>query len=228
MVVFEPHPDDADFWTGGLTLLLGGMGWKAHYVCAGPAGSREREDALASAAILGVTRRFLEIPLRDNANLRGDLLRAVPPLLRETGARLVFIPPLTDYHREHVLLSRELFSLFHWSAGQGLGEREVYAYDSHENREPVEIYVDISSVWAAHVRSLRCHRAFERPTIPDNTLIRVKTGRAMLLGASVPAQPVHYAEGYRLLQGSARRISSLPEILGERFYYRAAEGLVNL
>lgn len=229
LVVIDPHADDADWWTGGLALLLKRKGWAVHFVCVGPAGKPERAYAAASAKILDVTRHYLDIPINGNLQFPATLRRAIPPLLHRLKPTIVLIPSLTDYHQEHVVLARELFRLFHPSARLALGTLEVYAYDSHENRDPIEISIDISAVWKEHLRSLRCFRNFERPTIPDNTLIRVKAGRAMMLGASLPAgDPVHYAEGYRLLQGDAKRISSLPAILPAEFFFRSPHGLLRM
>ena len=225
-LVFDPHPDDADWWTGGLSLLLVSHGWEVHYACVGVAEEDVKQQALASAGILGVSRHFLDLDIANSCGLLPLLRKALSTLLSELGARLIFIPSQTDYHQEHVTVSRELFRLLHWSAGLGLGHNEVYAYDSHENRDPIEIYIDVSNVWDKHIESLKCHTAFERPTIPENTLIRAKTGRAMLLGASVPADPVLCAEGYRLLQGDTKRISTLADILPEEFYYRNPQGLL--
>ena len=87
------------------------------------------------------------------------------------------------------MVGREIFRLCHWSAGTPLAFVETYTCDSHENRDPVEIYVDISRVWDRHIQSLRCHRNFECPTVPDNTLIRVKTGRAITLGGLSDGRP---------------------------------------
>jgi len=227
-VVFDPHPDDADWWTGGLAMLLAKAQWQVHFVCVGPTEDKMREEALESAAILGIRRKFLEIPVTNNEHFAGDLADAIRSLLRELAPTAVFIPSLTDYHLEHVTLSRQLLRCFHWSSAAGLEDFEVYAYDSHVNRDPIEIYVDISSVWDRHVESLRCHRYFERPGLPDNALIRTKTGRAVMLGAALPAQPVLYAEGYRLLRGHPTRISSLPDVLAGKFYYRSDRELLAL
>lgn len=228
IMVFDPHPDDADWWTGGLTILLKKLGWNITYVCVGPTTEETRKHAHQSAELLGVERLFLEIPIRNNDNFARDLRAKAPALVRDRQARMVFIPPVCDYHMEHVRLGRELFSLFHWSAMQDLGFTEVYAYDSHENRQPVEIYIDISSVWEQHRESLAKHAHFRRQDVPDGTLIRVKQGRAQLLGASLPAPPVMYAEGYCLLQGNVKNISSLARVLPEQFYYRHPAGLLAL
>jgi len=226
-VIFDPHPDDADWWTGGLSLLLAERGWKIHYVCVGPACNETRIQAEASAKILGVSRHFFDIAINGNDRLEHDLRKMIPQILSDLNPRMVFIPSLTDYHQEHVTLSKTLLPLFHWSAGVRLGSAEVYAYDSHENRDPIEIYIDVSNVWDKHIESLRCHKNFERPTIPDNTLIRTKTGRAMVLGASIPSgAPVRYAEGYRLLQGNVKTISSLCSVLPEMFFYRSPHGFL--
>ncbi len=227
-IVFDPHPDDADWWTGGLALLLREINWAVTYVCVGPTTRRTRADANHSAKILGVDRRFLEIPINGNDHLARDLRKTVPAIVNQLHGKMVFIPPVCDYHREHVSLARELFALFHWSAGLGLGEIEVYAYDSHENRQPVEIFIDISHTWALQRQALARHSTFKRSSIPDNTLIRIKQGRAQMLGASIPAAPVEYAEGYRLLQGNAKWISSLSRLLPRQFYFRSATGLLEL
>lgn len=227
IVIFEPHPDDADWWTGGLTLLLVENGYTVHYACVSPVTTKTRGYAMDSAAILGVTRHFLDIPIRGNPNFSSALRASAGSLLKAIQPCMVFIPPLTDYHHEHVRVGRELFSFFHWSAGLGVGELEVYAYDSNENRDPIEIFIDISDVWPRHHESLACFTNFSCATIPDNTLIRVKQGRAMALGAALPGgRPAHYAEGYRLLQGNPKRISSLVELFPDRFYYRSPHGLL--
>jgi len=227
-IVFDPHPDDADWWTSGLTILLNELGWNVTYVCVGPTTRQTKADANKSAKLLGAKRRYWEIPINGNGHFAGDLRTKVPAIINELNAQMVFIPPFCDYHREHVILARELFALFHWSAGFGLGGIEVYSYDSHENRQPVEIYIDISKTWALQRRALASHSFFNRPGLPENTLIRVKQGRAQLLGTSVPAAPVEYAEGYRLLQADVKCISSLPKLLPDQFYFRSATGLLEL
>ena len=220
-VIFDPHADDADWWTGGLSLLLIERGWKIHYVCVGPSPNGMRSRAKASAKILGVSRHFLDIAINGNGKLEHDLRKTIPPLISDLNARLIFIPSLTDYHQEHVTLSQVLLQLFHWSAGTGLRSAEVYAYDSHENRDPVEIYIDVSTVWDKHIESLQCHAL-------KISLTRSKTGRAMVLGASIPSDPVLYAEGYRLLQGDVKNISSLCSVLPEMFFYRNPHGLLSM
>lgn len=227
-IVFDPHPDDADWWTGGLTILLKEIGWNVTYVCVGPTTKIARANAIKSAKLLGVKREFLEIPINGNDHFARDLRKKVPAIIKKMNGKMIFIPPFCDYHREHVLLARELFSLFHWSAGLGLGFIEVYSYDSHENRQPIEIYIDISRAWERHRQSLAMHTNFERPSLPENTLIRVKQGRAQSLGASIPAAPVEYAEGYRLLQADVKCISSLSKLLPKQFYFRNSTGLLKL
>ncbi|GEM_PF-2973303 len=229
VVVFDPHPDDADWWTGGLTLLMKNEGCKIDYVCAGPTEEETRQFALESARILGVERHFFEIPLLHSPELTGRLSDAVSRLFAALNPNIVIIPPRTDYHQEHVILSRLLFEFLHWSHRLGFYDIEVYEYDSVENRNPIEVLIDISSVWKQHMESLRCHKNFLRLGIPESTLVYTKTGRAMILGATFyPDGPVRYAEGYNILQGNHRTISSLPSLLGDRFAYRSQEGLLEM
>jgi len=220
VVVFDPHPDDADWWTGGLTCLLVQKGIDVHYVCAGLTTDETRAHAEKSAQILGVKRHFLEISFTQS-DFTSVLREKVEGLMGGICPGMIFIPSLTDYHHEHVELSRELLHIFYHCRAPWFEGVEVYAFDSHENRDLVEIYIDVSDVWPTHIRSLECHKVFERATIPENTLARIKTGRAMVLGASVPvADPVCFAEGYRIIRGHPRRITTLRELFPEKFYFQ--------
>ena len=59
-------------------------------------------------------------------------------------------------------------------------------------------------------------------------MIRIKTGRAMMLGAAIPSHaPVAHAEGYCLMQGNVKCISSLAWLFPDRFYYRNPKGLMS-
>jgi len=232
-VMFDPHPDDADFWTGGLTLLLRKANWQVHYVCCGVTSPETRMQAEESARVLDVQRHFLEIPLTGNSRLRDNLCEKVVPLLQQLRPRMAFIPALNDYHPEHCELSRELLPLFRASGRFQFPMPELYAYDSHEGRDPVEIYIDIASVFDRHMESLRCHRWFAKPdyySSSDNTLTRIKTGRSMVLGASLPhpkARTLH-AEGYRMIWGHPKEVSTLQLLLPDQFYFRPSAWMTSM
>jgi len=228
-VMFDPHPDDADWWTGGLTCLLVDLGWSVDYVCVGPTKPETRQQAEESAAILGVERHFWEIPIAGNSMLRGALFEAVMPFLKERRPAMVFVPAVTDYHQEHVDLSRELLRTLRDRGRHGVGAFEIYTYDSHENREPIEVYIDVSAVWERHLQSLLCHRVFERPGLPGNTLTRTKSGRAMILGAALPhATCALYAEGYRIIWADPKEVSTLRTLFPELFFFRASSWLTTM
>lgn len=56
-VVFEPHLDDADWWTGGLSCLLAELGWDVVFACCfDPHNDFRKQCAAYSADILGVRR----------------------------------------------------------------------------------------------------------------------------------------------------------------------------
>ena len=100
IIIFDAHPDDADRWTGGLTLLLAAKGWLVHYVCVGPTTETTRTYARQSAEILGVTRHFLEIPIAANERFAVMLREQVCRLAERLKPEMVFVPSLTDYHQE--------------------------------------------------------------------------------------------------------------------------------
>ncbi len=220
VVVIGAHPDDPDIWTGGMALLLRKMDIPVHFICVGKASDKHKEIAALSAEIHGIQRHYLDLEINGNPNLVSEIRQIIPPLLKDLNAEIAFIPGLTDYHQEHVDLSKALQKLFHWSNGAGLKDLEVYFYDSHEKRDPIEFYVDISSVWDTHIKALKSFKQFEHSTVPDNTLIRLKTGRAMMLGTAQPSGPALYAEGYAMVQGNSQDISILMKILQDKCSYR--------
>ena len=95
VLFFDAHPDDADWWSGGLAILLREKGWAVDFVCVAPA-KENRGYADESASILGVTRHYLEIPVNDNDRFRGCLREAVLPLMETHKPDMVFIPAMTD------------------------------------------------------------------------------------------------------------------------------------
>ena len=231
IVVFDAHPDDADWWTGGLTLLLTEKGWDVHYVCVTPANEVMRTGALDSAGILGAERHFLEVPITANPQLSEQLLEKMIPVMKNAQPVMVFVPAFTDYHAEHTLLTRTLLPLLRRSIGGrfGFGPFEIYGCDSQENREPIEVYLDISDVFDKVLSALSCHTLFARKRI-GNSLCRVKTGRSMCLGACLPhpSDRVEYAEGYRIIFGEPKQVSTLRLLFPERFYYRPTAWLETL
>ena len=226
-IMFDPHPDDADYWTGGLSLMLRQIGWDVHYVCVGKTSEDTRAQALASAKILDVKRHFLEIELTGNSSMRDQIAAGVRDVMPRIKPTMVFIPAFTDYHQEHVELSRELMPIFRRGMIRGC---EYYNYDSHDGADPVEIYIDTSAVFEKSIEALKCHTYFERPPYPPgmNTLTRVKTGRAMMLGTSIPIGCTWYAEGYRPIYGHPREVSTLRLLFPQQFYYRPATWLTSM
>ena len=220
VAIIGAHPDDPDIWTGGLALLLRQMDIPVHFICVGKESEEIKQVTATSSKIHDVQRHWLDLEINENQNLTGEIRAVIPDLLKQLDVQIVIIPGLSDYHREHIKLSKALLQLFHWSDRTGLNGLEVYFSDSHEKREPIEFYVDISSVWDKHIEALRCFKHFEYSQIPDNTLIRIITGRAMLLGTSNPVSPVMYAEGYAMAQGNPDTISKLKTILGTKCTYR--------
>ncbi len=229
-LMFDPHPDDSEFWSGGLTLLLVQAGWQVHYACCGETTAETRAQAEAAAKLAGVTRHFLEIPLTGNSRLRNQLREKVVALMQQLQPKLTFSVALTDYHQEHCDLTRELLPLLRAYRRFKFPETEIYTFDSHDGRDPVEIYIDITDVFDRHMEVLRCHKVFEKPDrFPpgENTLTRVKTGRAMMLGASVPHSHTRclHAEGYHMIWGHPTEVTTLKLLFPDRFHYRSPNWL---
>lgn len=183
--------------------------------------------------MLGATRHFWELQLTGNGNLATELNEKVLTALKELRPKMVFTTALTDYHQEHVELSRQLLPIIRGCGRAGIHMPEIYAYDSHDGRDPVELYVDITDVYEKHMESLRCHATFAKKGVypeGENTLTRVKTGRAMVLGASMPhpTRRALFAEGYRIVWANPTEVSTIRLLFPERFCYRPQTWLTSM
>jgi bacillithiol biosynthesis deacetylase BshB1 len=170
ILVFGPHPDDAEIGAGGLLALAVRQGHEAMIVdltrgeLASNGSPDERaEEAAAAANILGVRRVTLGLPdqgLADTPEQAIELARVT----REFRPDLVLIPHREDRHADHRaaadLCARgvALASLARHPALKGASHRvaRVRSYLIHSAVVPATV-VDISAVWEIKMRALEAY-----------------------------------------------------------------------
>ena len=112
ILVFGPHPDDAELGMGGTILKLAAQGHKVHIVDMTngeptPFGSVETraKEAAAAAKMLGVERTLLGLPNREVVHSIENRHK-VAAVIRKHKADWLFVPYPIDAHPDHVAVTK--------------------------------------------------------------------------------------------------------------------------
>lgn len=179
ILVFAPHPDDAELCCGGLLLKARNARLKVGIVdvtrgemaTRGSVRARQREAAAASRRLEVLVRENLRLPdgrLHDDERLRRALVRA----LRRHRPRLLLIPHWEDQHPDHAAVGQAgLYAA--WLAGaprydprsaRGVAApdrlpyrpRQVLHYNNRYGIE-ADVVVDISEVLEEKLALAACY-----------------------------------------------------------------------
>lgn len=185
ILVFGPHPDDAEIGAGGIMALASAEGHDV-LICdltrgeMASNGTPERRagEAAEAAGILGVHRVCLGLPDQGLADMPGQA-GEVARLVRDFRPDLALVPHGEDRHVDHraaaglCLRGLGLAGLARYVVGGRLGEGHrgdgggaggarphrtplVRLYLVHSQAQP-GIVVDITSVWERKMQALRCY-----------------------------------------------------------------------
>ena len=112
ILVFGPHPDDAELGMGGTILKLAKQGHTVHIVDMTngeptPFGSVETraKEAAAAAKVLGVERTLLGLPNREVVHSIENRHK-VAAVIRQHRADWLFVPYPIDAHPDHVAVTK--------------------------------------------------------------------------------------------------------------------------
>ena len=112
ILVFGPHPDDAELGMGGTILKLAKQGHTVHIVDMTngeptPFGSVETraKEAAAAAKVLGVERTLLGLPNREVVH-SVENRHKVAAMIRQHKADWLFVPYPIDAHPDHVAVTK--------------------------------------------------------------------------------------------------------------------------
>ena len=112
ILVFGPHPDDAELGMGGTIIKLAKQGHRVHIVDMTngeptPHGSVEirAKEAAAAAKVLGVGRTLLGLPNREVVHSIENRHKTAAAI-REHKADWLFVPYPIDAHPDHMAVTR--------------------------------------------------------------------------------------------------------------------------
>lgn len=173
LLVFAPHPDDAEISAGGLLLKTAGRGGTTAVVdlTRGEAGTRgtveiRREEAEAATKALRLkTRENLGLP-DAHVEVTPAAKRAVTEVIRRLKPVLVALPWTEDPHPDHAATGRLVEDAAYLA---GLARYEPDCGPAHKPRALLHyigrlplapsFVVDIGEHYEAKLAAVRCHRS---------------------------------------------------------------------
>ena len=176
LLVFGPHPDDAEIGLGGAIAKHAALGFRVGLcdLTAGEMGSNGTvEDRLAEAeaarAVLGSLWR-VNLRWPDRAIGRdAEHVRTAARLIREARPRTVALPYWSDRHPDHVSASHVLTDavfnsgLRRYEAGGEPWKPEWVCYYFINDSAAPSFVVDVSRYYEQKREALACHRTQFRP-----------------------------------------------------------------
>lgn len=212
ILVFSPHPDDAELGCGGSLLLAADQRLRVGIadLSAGEMSSRgslevRRQEKEAAARLLGLTGRWL-VGLPDGG-IGSDPAQRLPliQLIREVRPRLVLAPYCQDRHPDHAAAGKLVQAACFFAGVRKVGTGEphrperLYFYMIHHPFTP-SFVVDISTVWDRKMAALAAYKSqFEadgsglETAISRSDFLRMIEARAIYFGAMIGAA---YAEPF--------------------------------
>ena len=174
ILVFGPHPDDAELGMGGAILKLAKQGHKVHIVDMTngeptPFGSVETraKEAGAAAKVLGVERTLIGLPNREVVHSLENRHK-VAAVIRQHKADWLFVPYPIDAHPDHVAVTKicedaRFDAKLTKSAIPGepyYPKRIIYYFCTHLrlNFTP-NFCIDISDVIDRKIESVKCYES---------------------------------------------------------------------
>jgi len=187
LVVFSPHPDDAELHCGGLLLVARNRGWRTAVVemTRGELGTRGTAEIRAreceeAARVLGLTvRANLELPdggVRDTDDAR----RAVVRVIRTLRPLVVITPPTwKDHHPDHLGTAAILRNSFYLCGIKKYlphlephRPRALITYAGSRVESPTFI-VDVTEVIEERRAAVLCHNSQVGPPVEGEPETRI-------------------------------------------------------
>ncbi len=204
ILVFSPHPDDAELGCGGSLILAVEKGLRVAIadLSAGEMSSRgtprQREQESQEAAdLLGLCERFsLGLPDTEIGHTP-DHRQPVIQLIRETRARIVLAPYWQERHPDHAAASKLVQEACFFAGlnkvgpGQPYRPERLYYYMIHYPFSP-SFVVDVSTVWERRMAAVRAYKSqFQsngndvETALSQPGFIRFLEARAIWFGAMI-------------------------------------------
>jgi bacillithiol biosynthesis deacetylase BshB1 len=222
VLVFAPHPDDAEIGMAGSILMMQSHGLKVGIVDLTDGEPTPHGNAQLRAAESAAANKVLGDPWRANLGLPNRSLQPtleargmVAGIIRQTRPNWLFAPYWVDAHPDHVAAVQLIEDARFWAKltktelpGEPHHPQRIYHYYCmHLKQHPQPAFVvDISEFWENKLAAVRCyHSQFIEGKTPPTTLDRLAVDAAWW-GKSIGVQfgePFHCREpiGIREFRG---------------------------
>ena len=196
VIVFSPHPDDAEALMGGTIAQYTKSGHKVKIVLVTVPSERERriEESKKAAAVLGAQLTVLDIdPYQMVFNRK--LVESFDRIVEDFPPKVIYTSWLYDSHQDHVAVCQAAI------ASTRKNSCSVYMYaqalpgglSPSTSRE--QAFVDISDTIDLKIQSVLCHES-QVQNFTERWITGIK-GRAAYMGFRIN---VEYAEAFEVLR----------------------------
>jgi bacillithiol biosynthesis deacetylase BshB1 len=174
ILVFAPHPDDAELGMGGTVLKLASQGHKVHLVDMTngeptPHGTVElrAKEAAAAAKVLGVGRTLVGLKNREVMHSI-EARHKVAAVIRAQQADWLFVPYPIDAHPDHIAVTRIVedarfdakLTKTDIPGKPCYPKRVLYYFCTHLRMNfPATFCVDISDTIDRKIESVKCYQS---------------------------------------------------------------------
>jgi len=196
VVVFSPHPDDAEVLMGGTIAGYTRKGHKVQIVLVTIPNQKERrrEESEKAAAILGARLSVLDLDPYEMAFNR-RLVEAFDRVLEDFQPDVIYTSWIHDSHQDHVAVSQGTIaaarknncSLYMYDQALPSG-LTLYAFRA-------QMFVDISDTMETKTRAISAHRS-QVEKFGERWLEGI-TARARYIGCRINAE---YAESFEVVR----------------------------
>jgi len=212
ILVFAPHPDDAELGCGGSLIRAVDQGLRVAVadLTIGEMGSRgtpesRESERLQAAELMGLQTRYsLGLP---DSQIGSELSQRIPliELIRQTRPRMVLIPYDQDRHPDHAAASQLVQNACFFAGVRKVGEGQphrperTYFYSLHSPFQPTFV-MDVTSTWTRKMAAVRVYQSqFQyqngdvETALSSPNFMRTLEARAVWFGAMIG---VAYGEAF--------------------------------
>jgi len=197
VVIFSPHPDDAEVLMGGTIARYTQKGYNVQIVLVTIPNQEERrrEESSQAAAILGAHLSVLDLDPYELAFNR-NLIEVFDRVLRDLQPDIIYTSWIHDSHQDHVTVSRATV------ATTRKNNCSLYMYDQAlpsgltPDTFRAQAFVDISDTIETKMRSISAHES--QTAVYGEQWIQGIMARARYIGCRINTK---YAEGFELIRG---------------------------
>jgi len=196
ILVFSPHPDDAEVLMGGTIAKYTKNGHKVHIILVSIPNHREQriEEAKIAAALLGADLTFLDIDPYELVFNR-SLVERFDQIIKDFNPDAIYTSWIGDSHQDHISVSQTVIAAARKNTCSVYMYEQAYPGGQSSSSFKAHSFVDISDTIDLKIKSVLAHQS-QVQNFTEQWIEGIK-GRAAYMGFRIN---VKYAEAFEVVK----------------------------